>query len=140
MVYAITPRAASRYRDRRTLSGAKSDPGNAKMLAELVRTDRQAVATRAPKLPNHGPHRTLPKRWLSQYSHFFEAHDALSPDANKMTRTARRQPTQRKFAPRGLHENFNEDDELLTVSRANESGGGVTASAQTMSACWDRYG
>jgi len=40
MVYAINPRAASRYRDRHTVSGAKSDPGDAKMLAELVRTDR----------------------------------------------------------------------------------------------------
>jgi transposase len=39
-VYAINPRAASRYRDRHSLSGAKSDPGDAKMLAELVRTDR----------------------------------------------------------------------------------------------------
>lgn len=38
VVYAINPRAASRYRDRHTLSGAKSDPGDAKMLAELVRT------------------------------------------------------------------------------------------------------
>ena len=40
VVYAINPRAASRYRDRHTLSGAKSDSGDAKMLAELVRTDR----------------------------------------------------------------------------------------------------
>lgn len=39
-VYAINPKAASRYRDRHTLSGAKSDRGDAKMLAELVRTDR----------------------------------------------------------------------------------------------------
>jgi transposase len=39
-VYAINPRAASRYRDRHSLSGAKSDAGDAKMLAELVRTDR----------------------------------------------------------------------------------------------------
>jgi transposase len=39
-VYAINPRAASRYRDRHTLSGAKSDRTDAKMLAELVRTDR----------------------------------------------------------------------------------------------------
>ena len=39
-VHAINPRAASRYRDRHSLSGAKSDPGDAKMLAELVRTDR----------------------------------------------------------------------------------------------------
>jgi transposase len=40
VVFAVNPRAASRYRDRHTLSGAKSDPGDAKMLAELVRTDR----------------------------------------------------------------------------------------------------
>ena len=40
VVYAINPRAASRYRDRHSVSGAKSDPGDAKMLAELVRTDR----------------------------------------------------------------------------------------------------
>lgn len=39
-VYAINPKAASRYRERHTLSGAKSDHGDAKMLAELVRTDR----------------------------------------------------------------------------------------------------
>ena len=39
-VYAINPLAASRYRDRHHLSGAKSDPGDAKVLADLVRTDR----------------------------------------------------------------------------------------------------
>lgn len=39
-VYGINPKAASRYRDRHSLSGAKSDAGDAKMLAELVRTDR----------------------------------------------------------------------------------------------------
>ena len=39
-VYAINPLAASRYRDRHTLSGAKSDAGDAKLLADLVRTDR----------------------------------------------------------------------------------------------------
>jgi len=40
-VYAINPFAASRYRDRHATSGAKSDPGDAKVLADLVRTDRQ---------------------------------------------------------------------------------------------------
>lgn len=39
-VYAINPLAASRYRDRHTTSRAKSDAGDAKMLADLVRTDR----------------------------------------------------------------------------------------------------
>lgn len=39
-VYAINPLAASRYRDRHNVGGAKSDKGDAKMLADLVRTDR----------------------------------------------------------------------------------------------------
>ena len=39
-VYAINPLAASRYRDRHNVGGAKSDAGDAKMLADLVRTDR----------------------------------------------------------------------------------------------------
>jgi transposase len=39
-VYAINPLAAARYRDRHNVGGAKSDAGDAKMLADLVRTDR----------------------------------------------------------------------------------------------------
>ena len=39
-VYAINPRAVARYRDRHSLGGAKSDRGDAKVLADLVRTDR----------------------------------------------------------------------------------------------------
>lgn len=39
-VYAINPRSAARYRERNAVSGAKSDRGDAKMLADLVRTDR----------------------------------------------------------------------------------------------------
>ena len=38
-VYAINPLSVSRYRDRHSLAGAKSDPGDAKLLADLVRTD-----------------------------------------------------------------------------------------------------
>jgi len=40
-VFAINPMAASRYRDRHVVSRAKSDPRDAKVLANLVRTDRQ---------------------------------------------------------------------------------------------------
>ena len=39
-VCAINPFAASRYPDRHVTSGAKSDRGDAKVLADLVRTDR----------------------------------------------------------------------------------------------------
>ncbi len=39
-VYAINPMQVSRYRERHATSGAKSDPGDAHVLAEIVRTDR----------------------------------------------------------------------------------------------------
>jgi transposase len=40
-IYAVNPLSVARYRERHTTSGAKSDPGDAKVLADLVRTDRQ---------------------------------------------------------------------------------------------------
>jgi transposase len=39
-VYAINPLQVARYRERHSTSGAKSDPGDAHVLAEIVRTDR----------------------------------------------------------------------------------------------------
>lgn len=39
-VYALNPLSVSRYRERHVTSRAKSDPGDAKVLADLVRTDR----------------------------------------------------------------------------------------------------
>jgi transposase len=38
-VIAINPLSVDRYRDRHSTSGAKSDPGDAKVLADIVRTD-----------------------------------------------------------------------------------------------------
>lgn len=39
-VYAINPMQVARYRERHSTSGAKSDPGDAHVLSEIVRTDR----------------------------------------------------------------------------------------------------
>lgn len=50
-VYAVNPLSVSRYRQRHTLSGAKSDPADAKLLADLVRTDRQNHRTVAGDSP-----------------------------------------------------------------------------------------
>ncbi len=47
-VYAVNPLSASRYRERHTTSRAKSDRGDARMLADLVRTDRQHHRVVAP--------------------------------------------------------------------------------------------
>jgi transposase len=38
-VFAINPLQVARYRERGTISGAKSDPGDAHVLADMVRTD-----------------------------------------------------------------------------------------------------
>jgi transposase len=42
-VYAINPLQAARYRERHGVSGAKSDPGDAHALADMVRTDRHQL-------------------------------------------------------------------------------------------------
>ena len=47
-VHAVNPLAASRYRERHTTSRAKSDRGDARMLADLVRTDRHIHRIVAP--------------------------------------------------------------------------------------------
>ena len=39
-VHAINPRAVARYRERHGQAGKKSDPGDAAMLADVLRTDR----------------------------------------------------------------------------------------------------
>ena len=41
VIYAVNPLSASRSRERYTLSGGKSDAADARMLADLVRTDRE---------------------------------------------------------------------------------------------------
>jgi len=51
-VYAINPLAVARYRDRHNLAGAKSDAGDAKVLADLVRTDRHNHRPIAPDSPD----------------------------------------------------------------------------------------
>ena len=39
-LYAVNPMSTSRYRDRHSSSGAKSDAGDAEVLSDMVRTDR----------------------------------------------------------------------------------------------------
>jgi transposase len=39
-VYAVNPRAVARYRERHNQAGGKSDPGDAVVLANILRTDR----------------------------------------------------------------------------------------------------
>jgi hypothetical protein len=60
VVYPINPLAASRYRARHTVSGAKSDAADAVLLANIVRTDAAANRVRLltsswPKLSGYWP-------------------------------------------------------------------------------------
>jgi Transposase len=43
-VFAVNPLRASRYRERHGVFGAKSDAGDAHMLADVVRTDSRSAA------------------------------------------------------------------------------------------------
>ncbi len=50
-VYPVNPLQASRYRERHGVSGAKSDPGDSHMLADMVRTDAHQLRPAAGDSP-----------------------------------------------------------------------------------------
>ena len=50
-VYAVNPLQAARYRERHSVSGAKSDPADAHTLADMVRTDAHQLRPVAPDTP-----------------------------------------------------------------------------------------
>ena len=54
VVYAVNPLQASRYRERHGVSGAKSDTGDAHMLADMVRTDSHQFRAVAGDSPDAG--------------------------------------------------------------------------------------
>jgi transposase len=84
-VFAINPLAASRYRERYTTSRAKSDRGDAKMLADLVRTDRH----------NHRP--------LEPDSQLLEAVKVLARSHQSLIWTRQRQLNQLRNALREFY-------------------------------------
>ena len=53
-VYPVNPLQASRYRERHGVSGAKSDGGDAHMLADMVRTDSHQLRPAAGDTPEAG--------------------------------------------------------------------------------------
>jgi transposase len=106
-VLAINPLAASRYRDRHSVSGAKSDPGDAKVLADLVRTDRH----------NHRP--------VAGDSELAEAIKVLARAHQSMIWTRQRQTnllrsTLREFYPGALEAftDLHAPETLAVLSRA----------------------
>lgn len=62
-VFAINPRAVARYRERHGQSGKKSDPGDAFVLADLLRTDRHQHRP-LPAISDHASAiKTLARAW-----------------------------------------------------------------------------
>src|SRR6266849_1664601 len=62
-VFGVNPLQASRYRERHGVSGAKSDSGDAHMLADMVRTDsHQLRAVAGDSAPAAGTSRTRRRR------------------------------------------------------------------------------
>ena len=65
VVFAINPLQVARYRERHSPSGAKSDPGDAHLLAEIVRLDRAhhrriPATVRSPNMSRSQPGRIRP--------------------------------------------------------------------------------
>jgi len=58
-VFAVNPLQASRYRSRHSVSGAKSDAGDAHMLADVVRTDAHQLRPAAGDSPAAGAVKVL---------------------------------------------------------------------------------
>ncbi len=54
-VFAINPMAAARYRDRYSVSRKKSDPVDALVLANILRTDLSSASPTAPPRPGDTP-------------------------------------------------------------------------------------
>lgn len=70
-VFAVNPLQAARYRDRHTVSGAKSDPADAHVLADMVRTWTCACGT-GNHIPSFGSSRrcTHLPRWTAVRSRY----------------------------------------------------------------------
>ncbi|MGB7238598.1 MAG: IS110 family transposase [Rhodococcus sp. (in: high G+C Gram-positive bacteria)] len=106
-VFAVNPLAVARYRDRHQVSGAKSDSGDAKLLADLVRTDRHNHRLLAGDTPEVEAIKVLAR-----------AHQNLIWTRTRHTNTLR--SALREYYPAALEafDNLADRDALTILSRA----------------------
>jgi transposase len=128
-VFAVNPLSVARYRDRHAVSGAKSDPGDARVLADLVRTDR------------HNHRRLIPDSDLA------EAIKVLARAHQSMIWNRRRQASQlrsslREFYPAALaaFEDLTSPEALEVLSLAPEPRLGAGLSKTQITAALRRGG
>jgi transposase len=119
LVFAVKPMSTSRYRDRHSSSGAKSDPGDAKVLADLVRTDRH----------NHRPV-SADSETVQVIKVLARAHQSMIWSRGRQTNGLR--STLREFYPAALaaFDDLTSSDalEVLRVAPTPELGRGLSRS------------
>jgi hypothetical protein len=128
-VLAVNPMSTSRYRERHSTSGAKSDPGDAFVLAELARTDAH----------NH--------RLVAGDSELGEAVKVLARAHQSMIWTRRRQLNQlrstlREFYPAALEafDDLGSSDALAVLAVASTPALGRTLSRSKIASALRRGG
>ena len=128
-VLAVNPMSTSRYRERHSTSGAKSDPGDAKVLADLARTDAH----------NH--------RRVAGDTDLGEAIKVLARSHQSMIWTRQRQANQlrstlREFYPAALvaFDQLNSRDVLAVLSIAPSPIAGTALSRSKIAATIRRAG
>ena len=120
-VYAINPRQVARYRERHGTSGAKSDRGDAHVLAEIVRLDRA----------HHKP--------VAADSELAEAIKVLARAHQNLIWTRQRQANQlrsmlREYYPAALHavDDLVGRDALVVLAAAPTPGAGRALTVETI--------
>jgi transposase len=128
-VLAVNPLSTSRYRERHSVSGAKSDRGDAKVLADMVRTDRH----------NHRP--------VAADSDLAEAVKVLARAHQSMIWARRRQANQlrsalREFYPAALaaFDDLTSGDALAVLRAAPSPAAGAALSKSQIGAALRRGG
>src|SRR5215469_8580709 len=106
-VYGVNPLQASRYRERHGVSGAKSDTGDAHMLADMVRTDSHQLRAVAGDSPGAGAVKVVAR-----------AHKTLIWERNRQVQRLRHQL--REYFPAALaaFEDLDAPDALELLARA----------------------
>ena len=128
-VYAINPLAVARYRDRHHLSGAKSDAADAKVLADLVRTDRH----------NHRPI-AADSAQAEAVKVFARGHQNLIWARNRHTNALR--SALREYYPAALEafDDLHDRDTLAILGRAPEPAAGAALTLAAIRSALQRGG
>jgi transposase len=106
-VYGVNPLQASRYRQRHGVSGAKSDTGDAHMLADMVRTDSHQLRAVAGDSPGAGAVKVVAR-----------THKTLIWERTRQVQRLRHQLREYFPAALGAFEDLDAPDALELLARA----------------------